>query len=397
MDMQTIAILLHSTIRSDYRVIKTVRTLARQFEIVLFFHGRQADVLDHFADLNNVRCIAMQERMDIKRKILRHTFLCYEYDYMSDEIFKLGLKFDIVWANDLPTLSPASIIAKEMKAKLIYDAHEIYSETINQFFVPSKNLFKNIVFQLLVYIMQKHSREVEAELVQKIDLMFTVNESLKEYFLSKYRIRKVEVLMNLPNISADKGGHTFDFRSHFSWPADTIVVLYQGGLNAGRGLDLLIDSFSLLDSSFRLVILGEGILKSGLEAKVNDLNLMNTIGFYEFVPLQDLPRFTRGANIGVNLLENFNLSKQWASPNKLFEYIHANIPVVASNTVENMKVFHKYKVGETCENIPIDIADKIKQISRDTNQYAAELNRAKTEYSWENHEENILRFVNSID
>lgn len=395
--MRTIAILLHSNIKSDYRVIKTMRTLASQFKIVLFFHGKQADVLNHFADLDNIHSIAIQERTDFKGKILRHTFLCYEFDYMVDEVVKLGLKFDIVWANDLPTLSPASKIAKKMKAMLIYDAHEIYSETINQFFIPTKNLCKNFVFHLLIYIMQRHSRKVEAELVQKTNLMFTVNESLKKYFLTIYRIRKVEVLMNLPNISADKNGHTYDFRSHFSWPADTIVVLYQGGLNAGRGLELLIDSFSLLDSKFRLVILGEGILKSSLEAKVNDLNLIDIIGFYEFVPLQDLPRFTRAANIGVNLLEKFNLSKQLASPNKLFEYIHANIPVVASNTIENMKVLQRYKVGEACENKPREVADKIELISRDTNRYETDLNLAKTEYSWETHEENILRFVNSID
>ena len=60
--------------------------------------------------------------------------------------------------------------------------------------------------------------------------------------------------------------------------------------------------------------------------------------------------FNASADIGINLLEDLNLSKVYASPNKLFEYIHAGIPVLCSNTIENERILNKYQIGVSCIN-----------------------------------------------
>ena len=60
--------------------------------------------------------------------------------------------------------------------------------------------------------------------------------------------------------------------------------------------------------------------------------------------LEVYPDYTKGADFGINLLENINLSKKFASPNKLFEYIHCNIPIICSNTYENKRVIEKFNV-----------------------------------------------------
>jgi hypothetical protein len=62
-----------------------------------------------------------------------------------------------------------------------------------------------------------------------------------------------------------------------------------------------------------------------------------------WVILRKIFSFSSGADIGINLLEDYNLSKKLASPNKLFEYIHSEMPVICSDTIENRKVFNKYK------------------------------------------------------
>lgn len=392
--MKKIAILLHSNIKSDYRVIKTMRTLAKEYEVFLFFHGKAEDVLNHFYEYDNIRCIAIEERAGLIQKALKHTFFCYEYTYIVNEVFRTKENFDLVWANDLPMLYPARVIAKKLNAKLIYDSHEIYNETINQFFIKGNNAIKNLAFEILIKIMKWHGEKMELTLLKKTDIMFTVNESLKNYFKQKYKFEKIEVLMNLPYAYKGEKLEAFNFRKHFSWPNHSIILIYQGVLNFGRGLELMIDSFKFLDDKFRLVILGNGILKDILKKKVQQLKLESNIGFHDAVPLAELPKYTSSANIGLNLLEDFNLSKKLASPNKLFEYIHAGIPVVASRTIENERVFEHYKIGELCENTPIDIADKIKAVYQTLDSFKYSLLSAKQNFSWEHQEVKLLTILN---
>ena len=389
--MKVIAILLHGNIRSDYRVVKTILTLSKKFEVVLYFHGQQEDIQNHFEGQNNIRCKAVQARRSLKQWILRNTFFCLEYDYMVDVVLKSKQKFDFVWANDLPTLHPASVIAESLGAKLIYDSHEIFGETLNQFFIKTSNTLKNSVFTALLRIMRWHGKRMESKLLMRTDLMFTVNESLKEYFINQYGYKRINVLMNIPS-SINLSDVSIDFKAIYSWDPSSCIVLYQGSLNSGRGLEILIDSFALLQERYCLVILGDGILKSFLIGKVKEHNLQSRVKFLDSVSLSDLPSFTRGADIGINLLETYNLSKKLASPNKLFEYVHAGIPIVASMTIENQKVFDKFKIGELCDNNAKDVSDKIILVSYHINEYKVGLESAKGEYSWEK-QENELNYL----
>jgi glycosyltransferase involved in cell wall biosynthesis len=245
-------------------------------------------------------------------------------------------------------------------------------------------------------MMRWHGSRTEAQLLKSTDLMFTVNESLKAHFTMQYGFNSIEVLMNLPYTYPESKELGFNFKAHFCWPADSIIVLYQGALNSGRGLELMIESFRSLDNKFCLVVLGDGMLRERLIFQTRALGLESRIGFYEAVPLSELPRFTKGADIGMNLLETYNLSKQLASPNKLFEYIHACIPVVASRTIENQKVFDNFNIGELCENTPQDVAEKIKIVAKNKDLYTHDLNLAKTNFCWEKQEVKFLDILKSI-
>ncbi len=394
--MKKIAVLLHGSIQSDYRVVKTVITLAKYYEIDLFFHGQIKDANLHFEGLKNVRSFALNKKAGLWSKILSHSLFCYAHSYMSDEVLNSREKYDFVWANDLPTLLPAVKASKTLHSKVIYDSHEIYVETINQFFLKQQNPIKNTIFIALTKLMRYHGKYMEKKLLRSTSLMFTVNESLKAYFEKTYNYNNIEVLMNLPNQTDVSKKNIFDFKTHFSWPLNSVVVIYQGALNAGRGLNLMIDAFKYLPHNYRLVILGKGTLKNQLIEKVSKNELERRVCFLDAVPLSILIKYTQGADIGLNLLEDFNLSKKLASPNKLFEYIHAGIPVVASDTIENKKVFEKFNIGLLCENTPQNIALRIQETQHSKNQYTQDLTAAKTCYSWENQEANFLKAIANL-
>ena len=173
--------------------------------------------------------------------------------------------------------------------------------------------------------------------INKATQIITVNESLAEFFKMTYGVSEVTVVMNFPPITAHAKENRIDFRSLYSFSDNDKILIYQGTLNKGRGLELAIKSMNYLPKNVKLIILGNGILKNELIELSIILNLQNRIKFIDTVSLEKLPGYTSGADFGINLLEDINLSKKLASPNKLFEYLHAGIPVICSNSVENKK------------------------------------------------------------
>ena len=384
--------LLNGPIKNDHRVIKMINSLSKKAIVELYYiNGEDADKLL----LNKtVKLYSIELNNKLKRTILSHSFFCFEFNIMIKKILKQKKTYDYVWANDLPTLYPAYKVAKKHNSKLIYDSHEIYLETLNQFFTYDKNIIKNIIIYLILKLMKIHGQVIEKKCIKKTNTLITVNESLKNYFMKKYNLNNCISIMNFP-IQKIPGKQNVDFRKKFNWKASDKILIYQGTINKGRGLEILIESFYQLSDKYKLIILGNGSLKNFLVKKIEKNKIQHKIKFLDAVPLNELLKFTSGADIGVNLLEDINLSKKLASPNKLFEYIHAGIPVLCSYSIENKKVISKYKVGELTSNIVSDILKNIKKIEENgIEYYKKSLNVAVVRYSWINQESEILKIIN---
>jgi glycosyltransferase involved in cell wall biosynthesis len=392
--MKKIAMLLNGEIINDYRVIKIIKTLSTIAVVDLFYiNGNLKEDSKLFNANANVNLISMNHKTTFWVSFLRHTFFCFEFNFFINVVLSRKQKYDFIWSNDLPTLSPAYKLSEKLNSKLVYDSHEIYIETLNQFF-PNRPIFmKRIIFNFFLFFMKWHGNFIEKKCIQKVSLFITVNKSILDYFNKKYSFSKGLVIMNLPQKNYYKLSMV-DYRGIYKWQESDFIVLYQGGLNEGRGLFLLIDAFKELDTSYKLIVLGDGSLKNELVRKVNKDNLLNQVKFINTVPLIDLPNYTIGADIGVNLLEDFNLSKKMASPNKLFEYIHAEIPVLASDTLENNLVFQKYNIGLITINASKSIASSIKTLSKsDFSHYKSNCCIAKDFYCWENQEQKLLESI----
>lgn len=384
-----IAVLLHSSIKNDYRVLKTVETLSSEHDIDIYYIGKSTD--HEGVKINNTQFFAIAHKNDLLTLFLRHSLFCYEFKYIYHYIISQGIQYDIIWANDLPTLSPGYLLAKRMRSKLFFDSHEIYTETLNQFFPRNKKGIKSLIFSSFIKLMRWHGRHIEGRIIPHVNLLITVNQSLSQFFNKNYDVKKTLVLMNLPRLKDTKKTEKIDFRRKFNWPDSSKIIIYQGALNEGRGLHLLIRVMNELAEDYKLIIIGDGTIKTKLIKLTKELNILEKVVFIGRVELNDLPSYTKGADIGINLLESFNLSKKLASPNKLFEYIHAGIPVVASKTKENVKVVEKYKVGRCCDNRIEDIKDSILEVIN--NDYGTSLIRAKKRYNWEAQENLLLKAI----
>ena len=273
---------------------------------------------------------------------------------------------DIILSNDLDTL-PACWLASAIKnKKLVFDSHELFPEVPE--LVDRPGVRK--IWQLL-----------EKFLVKRIDRGITVCRPIASYYANKYG-KNFEVIRNAAPVIAD-------------FPEvekDKKVIIYQGVLNVGRGLELAINSMRFTHGVI-LQIIGEGDIRKDLHRLVSDLGLEQKVVFSGRLPIEKLRIHTIHASIGISLEEDLGLNYRYALPNKLFDYIQARIPVVVSDLPEMSSLVEKYGIGKVLKKRdPESLASLFSGMLDEevpAGKYSKNLEKAAAELSWENEKEKL--------
>ncbi|MBU3926684.1 MAG: glycosyltransferase, partial [Bacteroidetes bacterium] len=165
-------------------------------------------------------------------------------------------------------------------------------------------------------------------------------------------------------------------------------------LNTDRGVEELTEAMVFVDQA-KLVIIGDGDIVPLIKQKVNTLNLQENINFIPKQSPEKLQQFTRHADLGISIDKDTNLNYRYSLPNKIFDYIHAGIPVLCSPLVEIKNIVEKYEIGECIKNHdPRHIADCINSMLTDTVQlkeYKTNALKASKELNWENEKSQLIR------
>ncbi|MDC0584627.1 glycosyltransferase [Bacteroidales bacterium] len=306
--------------------------------------------------------------------------------------FNLGLFFyflcrpaGIYFSNDLDTLLPNFIVSKLKRKPLVYDSHELFTELPELTSRPSK---------------QKMWLKLEAWLLPKVKLSFTVCQSIADFYKSKYGI-VMHVVRNVPFIKSTlKQNKPKELESI---PRRNKIILYQGWLNMGRGLNLMIEAMQFVDNA-TLVICGDGYIKQDLEQLCEKIKVCDKVIFTGKIPFEQLSAYTQYANLGLSLEENLGLNYYYALPNKLFDYIHAGVPVLVSSFPEMRKIVEQYQVGETFDGKTAEeLAKKIDKMlnsEKKLEDYKFNICKAVSELNWEKEseviQEELSRFVGTV-
>ncbi len=264
-------------------------------------------------------------------------------------LYLLFHKADVLVSNDLDTLWPNYKISKLKSANLVYDSHELFCEVPELQKNPKKkNIWKNI----------------ERKIFPKLKYVFTVNDSIAKIYSEEYKV-DVKVVRNIP-LLASQTTIKNSSKHQLGIPSDKKIIVLQGaGINMDRGAEEAVEAMQYVENAL-LLIIGSGDVMDVLKQMMEKLKLNDKIKFIGKVPFQKLVQYTRCADLGLTLDKDTNINYRYSLPNKLFDYMHAGVPVLASGLVEIKNIITMYEIGDCIDSHdPKHIADKINHILKD--------------------------------
>tara|TARA_B100001093_G_C26781587_1_gene994878 strand:+ start:93 stop:929 length:837 start_codon:yes stop_codon:yes gene_type:complete len=276
----------------------------------------------------------------------------------------------------------ANYIASKIRNKpIVYDSHEYFTGVPE---IQNKPIVKIIW------------TKIEKSIFPKLKFIFTVNDSIARLYKKKYG-KNLTVMRNIPNPSKLV---RFKSKSELKIPLDKDIIITQGaGINVDRGTEELVEAMKYLENVC-LLILGDGDVIPQLKKRVKELELENCIMFKKRMSYEKMIQHTKHAQIGLSLDKDSNINYKYSLPNKIFDYIHSNTPILASKLPEIEKIVSGYGIGIFIDNHkPKHIADKIKFMIKNkrlNTKWKKNLKHAAKELIWDNEAKSLKEIYSKI-
>ena len=290
-------------------------------------------------------------------------------------IYLLSQPKSIISSVDLDSIFPCLLTAKLKRQPIVFDAHEYFSEVPEVYNRPTIKKIWEMVADFCI---------------PKVNQCYTVGNCLADIFEKKYQ-KKFKVVRNVPFAKPTP--------SVINEPPKTPILLYQGMLNKGRGLEQTILAMHTIEQAV-LWLVGEGDLSQQLRKMVVDEKLSEKVKFLGFIPPHELDKITAKAYIGINLLENTGLSYYYSLANKTFDYIQAGIPSLQMNFPEYENLQNQYHTFQLLDDLnPETISTAIHSLLSNFEYYQTLQSNcliARQNLIWEKEVEKLFGIYDSI-
>lgn len=262
---------------------------------------------------------------------------------------KVG-KVDVVYASSPHLLTPAAgyIVARMKRAGFIFEVRDLWPKVLVEMGVMSS---RSTIFRALT--------KLEEWLYKRADHVIVMAPAVESDLLTRGVAR--EKLHYIPN-----GGSSADFTP--SAPRESLrttygfhgfTAIYAGAHGPANGLDLLVSAMGeVKDWPINLVLVGGGVEKKKLQDLAQDLDL-NNVTFMDPVPKTEIPDLLAAADVGIHSLADVELFRGGVSPNKLFDYMAAGLPIITNSPGLCHDLVNEAKCGAGVE--PHGFAEGLKQ------------------------------------
>ncbi|WP_085626361.1 MULTISPECIES: glycosyltransferase family 4 protein [unclassified Pseudomonas] len=316
-------------------------------------------------------------KLSIKHQVLRLIARTWTHTALLVQMVRYGAS--VVHSHDVNTLPTAWLASRISRARLVYDAHEISTSR------EGYDSFRRLVGM------------VEKRLMPSADGTITTTDARAKYFARAYQVTRPIVLQNRPRLT--RCAPTNRIREELGLAEQWPIVIYQGGLQQGRGLEKLIRVAAKVPDAY-FVLIGGGRLAHSLSQLIEELELQDRVHIIPTVPLAELPSYTASADIGVQPIENTCLNHYTTDSNKLFEYLIAGLPVVATDFPEIRRIVRRHDVGVlVSSDDPTGLAHALNVLVSDANlreAYAQNARSTAVTLNWEEQESRLVDLYQQV-
>jgi len=274
---------------------------------------------------------------------------------------------------DCPPLLPAALVGALRGIRVVYDARELFPQTPQ----ASRSAWRQLFWTLW-----------ETLGIALCKGVITVSPHFHSHFSQRFPRKPVVTIYNATFSS--RTAHTV---SRTLPPANRIHLIYQGELRRGSGLETAIRALKHCPR-FSLDIYGDGAERRSLEQVVQETGLTDRVTLHGTVPAGMLPQKTARAHIGLHLLSPLTSSFDLTLSNKIFEYMHAGLPVLLGNTTAHRAFIQNHPVGIV---VDADTTDTVREgLERIITDYRVLSHAAVRHFplvSWESQEERLIPFL----
>lgn len=290
-------------------------------------------------------------------------------------LYLLFHKADIICAIDLDTILPVLYTCKLKKKVPVYDAHEYFTEVPEVIRRPRIQAIWQRVARLAI---------------PQFHYCYTVGPALAQILQEQYGpvfsiIRNVPVPMETIATPV---------------PTEPFIILYQGVLNEGRGLEVAIEAMQDIPHA-QLWLAGEGELSLQLRKQVQMAHLEDKVKFLGYLSPAALKEVTVQASLGLNLLENSGLSYYYSLANKAFDYIQSGLPSLQMDFPEYRHLQEKYGVFHLLKELNAkDVAASINNLRPGMPYYnilRENCLQARKMLHWEEEKKILIQFYEQFD
>ena len=279
-------------------------------------------------------------------------------------------KADIFLANDTDSVLANYLASKIRRKQLAVDLHELFPEVPEVVNRPKVKRFWT---------------KIEDIVFPHITKGYTVCQSIADYYRKRYNI-SLSVVRNIPNKRAYQG------RTNKLNYGGKKIILYQGAVNVGRGIEWVIDAMPMIDNAV-FVVIGKGDLYDDLRQKTEQMRLTDKVIFLGHIPFAELSEYTRSADLGLCLLKNQGLSYYYSLPNRVFDYMQNHVPLLATNFPEIANVLGTYGTGKLIDHYePEYLVQTIQQMLAQPIDHPT-FEKACEAFNWENEEKVLMGII----
>lgn len=302
------------------------------------------------SEVDDMRYVKLHMSSRVLRLLPRAVRYCFEIVEFTVRVVFFGwrIKPDVIHCHDAFALPAGWILNRAVGCLIVYDAHEL----------ESKKNAQNA-------ILSKATLIIERICWNQVTLFISVSDSIIDWYMQNLGFKPSVLVLNSPYIDKD-ACTSFEnrerglyFNKKFKIPDSHLIFVYLGILGPGRGIDICLEAFAAGPDNAHVIFIGFGHLDQTIKTyseRHSNIHLHHAVPHDQVVPL------ISGADYGLCLVENVSLSDYYCLPNKLFEYVFARLPVLASDFPEIRRLVEQYSLGVFCEPRPIIVQNALAKL-----------------------------------